>query len=248
MVNVMSLIKKTFITNHNFMHLLLFLFLIGTNISYAENKTLVRSIDFSQQPDGDARAWLLERGYLMKLDADDFELKFKNGQLNIKTSDSKASLFVLKLKPENYIADVSSIEIEWGVLKHPDGANWEEENNRVALAFMFFFGTEKISSGLPFQINSAPYFISPFIGFKEQKGKTYIGKLYKKGGRYICVATTDGSEKLIKSSLDINPEYMNLFNTDIIPPITGIAFQMNTNDTQGGAHAFIQKLNFYSNK
>jgi len=244
----MSLIKKTFKTNHYLIYLLLFIFLVSTNISHAENKTLIRSVDFSQQPDGDARAWLLERGYLLKLDADEFDLKFKNGQLNIKTSDSKASLFVLKLKPENYIANVSSIEMEWGVIKHPDGANWEEGNNRVALAFMFFFGTEKISSGLPFQINSAPYFISPFIGSKEQKGKTYTGKLYKKGGRYICVATTNGSNKLIKSNIEVNPEYMNLFNKDKIPPITGIAFQMNTSDTEGGAHAFIQKLNFYSSK
>ena len=111
---------------------------------------------------------------------------------------------------------------------------------------MFFFGTEKISSGLPFGINSAPYFLSPFIGLKEVPGKVYTGKLYQEGGRYLCVAVSEGSEEVIHSTIIIDPRYMKLFNKDKIPPLTGIAFQMNTLDTQGGASAFIRKLDFYS--
>jgi len=39
-----------------------------------------------------------------------------------------------------------------------------------------------------------------------------------------------------------------VFNKNEIPPITGIAFQMNTKNTQGGAHAFVRKISFYSEK
>lgn len=128
----------------------------------------------------------------------------------------------------------------------PEGANRENGNNRVPIAMMSFFGTEKISSGLPFGINSAPYFLSPFIGLKETPGKVYKGKLYKKGGRYICVAITDGSSEVIRSTIKIDPRYLKQFSKNSIPPLAAIAFQMNTKDTEGGAHAFIRKLNFYA--
>ena len=219
----------------------------GVGSSFAEKK-LVHSIDFSKQPEGDARPWFEKRGYLMKLDASDIDVTFKNNQLNLATNEPKTGIFGLKLKPENYLADVTSIDIEWGVVKQPKGADWETGNNRVPIAFMFFFGTEEVSSGLPFGINSAPYFLSPFIGLKEQPGKAYLGKLYREGGRYICVAVTEGSEKLIKSTIKIDPRYMKLFEKDEIPPITAIAFQMNTMDTEGGARAFIRKLSFYSDE
>lgn len=243
----MNKINIRFKTKYCVQHLLLLLLLTASSISHAGN-VLVHSINFSDQPEGDARPWFLEKGYLMKLDSDDIELTFKNKQLNLKTSESKAGIFGLTLKPENYLTDITSIEIEWGVIKQPEGADWETGNNRLAIAFMFFFGTEDVSSGLPFGINSSPYFLSPFIGLKEKPGKVYTGKLYKEGGRYICVAVTKGSDKHIKSTLKVNPRYMKLFDKDEIPPITGIAFQMNTKDTKGGAHAFIRKLSFYSDK
>jgi len=234
-------------TKYCIQSLLLLLLLTAVSISHAAN-VLVHAINFSDQPEGDARPWFLENGYLMKLDSDDIELTFKNKQLNLKTSKSKAGIFGLTLKPENHLADITSIEIEWGVIKQPQGANWDAENNRLAIAFMFFFGTEEIGSGLPFGINSAPYFLSPFIGQNEKVGKVYMGKLYKEGGRYICVAVTKGSDNLIKSTFKIDPRYLKIFDKDKIPPITGIAFQMNTRDTKGGAHAFIRKLSFYSDK
>lgn len=208
---------------------------------------LIHSIDFSKQPEGNAIPWFEKRGYLLKLDAYDLDLSFKNSQLNIETTDEKTGIVGLQLKPDNFLQNVRFIEIEWGVVRQPKGADWENGNNRVPIALMFFFGTEKISSGLPFGINSAPYFLSPFIGLNEQSGKVYTGKLYKEGGRYICVAVTRGSDEVIKSRVKVDPRFLKLFSKDQIPPITGVAFQMNTLDTEGGAHAFIRKIDFYSN-
>ena len=227
--------------------LLLLFFYTVSGVCHAERE-LIHSVDFTTQPEGDAHPWLEKRGYLMELDAQDINVVFKNKQLNIEAEGAQSAIFGLKLKPENYLADISFIEIEWGVVKQPTGADWEAGNNRVPIAFIFFFGTEEVSSGLPFGINSAPYFLSPFIGLKEQKDKVYLGKLYQKGGRYICLATTPGSEELIKSTIKTDPLFLKLFKKNEIPPITAIAFQINTKDTQGGAHAFIRKLRFYSDK
>jgi len=223
-----------------------FLLFISVDLCLAKGG-LVHSIDFSKQPEGDARPWLEKKGYILELDASEIDVKFHNNQLNLETIEEKVGIFALKLAPENYLKNITSIDIEWGVIRQPEGADWENGNNRVPIALMFFFGTEKISSGLPFGINSSPYFLSPFIGHKEVPGKVYTGKLYKEGGRYLCVAVSDGSEEVIKSTIKINPRYMKLFKKGKIPELTGIAFQMNTEDTQGGASAFIRKLDFYSN-
>ncbi|RLA21987.1 MAG: hypothetical protein DRQ62_08650 [Gammaproteobacteria bacterium] len=222
-----------------------FLLFISINICQASG-SLVYSIDFSKQPEGDARPWLEKKGYLLKLEASEIDITFSNNQLNLETKEEKIAIFALKLAPENYLKNITSIDIEWGVTRQLVGADWENGNNRVPIALMFFFGTEEISSGLPFGINSAPYFLSPFIGHKEVPGKVYTGKLYKKGGRYLCVAVSDGSSKIIKSTIKIDPRYMKLFNKRKIPPLTAIAFQMNTEDTKGGASVFIRKLNFYT--
>ncbi|WP_428353318.1 hypothetical protein [Methyloprofundus sp.] len=231
---------------HQFRYLVLIALLANTHICIA-GKTLVHSIDFSSHSDADALPWLKKKGYIFKLDANDIEVTFKNKRLNFATTQEKAGIFGLQLAPDNYLQNITSIEIEWGVVRQPVGANWESGKNRVPIALMFFFGTEKISSGLPFGINSAPFFLSPFIGLKETPGKAYIGKLYKKGGRYICMATTEGSEEVIKSTIMIDPKYLEHFHKHKIPPLTAIAFQMNTKDTKGGAHAFIRKLKFFAN-
>lgn len=223
------------------------LLLIAMSGSVKAGTTLVHSIDFSKQPEGNAIPWFEQRGYLLKLDAYDLGVSFKNNRLNLETTEQKSAIIGLKLNPKNYLKNVTSIEIEWGVVRQPKGANWENGNNRVPIALMFFFGTEKISSGLPFGINSAPYFLSPFIGLNEQSGKVYTGKLYQEGGRYICVAVTQGSDEIIKSKVKVDPRFLKLFSKDEIPPITAVAFQMNTMDTKGGAHAFIRKIDFYSN-
>lgn len=228
--------------------LLMLAFMSVSNIVLAGDDRVIHTIDFSNVQEGDAQKWLINQGYVLKLDAESLDMQFKNNRLEIETEEEIAGLVVLKLKETNWLPDVSRIDIEWGVTRHPEGANWEQGYNKVSIALMFFFGEEKVNSGLPFGINSAPYFISPFIGNREVDGKTYTGNLYKKGGRYVCVAVTQGGGELIKSSLKIDPRFLNEFNKEAIPAITGIAFQMNTQDTESGAKSFIKKITFISNK
>jgi hypothetical protein len=106
------------------------------------------------------------------------------------------------------------------------------------------FGMKKLSSGLPLIAPRVPTFLCPFIGEKEKVGKTYLGKLYKKGGRYYCVSNR-GDGSLIKTNFDIQKHYFEAFETKV-PALTAFAFQVNTQNTKGGAKSFIKSLTIYS--
>ena len=205
---------------------------------------VIYSIDFSQQSDGSAIGWLKQNGFILALHADKLNPRFENHQLVISTDDTLAGIIGIKLDDDKQLQDVERVEIEWGVSRYPDGANWEQGNNRVAVAVMFFFGTEKLSSGLPFGINAAPYFFSPFVGKAEPSGKMYLGKLYKKGGRYFSIAPPEVSTGLFTTDFEVHERFQKTFNKKKVPPISGVAFQMNTEDTKGGAIASIRRIAF----
>lgn len=219
----------------------------GISVVYAESK-VIYSMDFGRHEGNDAPTWLKKRGFDMLLDADRLHLTLENGGLKISTDESLAGMFALKFGKEDHLPEVTHVVVEWGVNRFPKGANWDEGTNRVPVAIMFSFGDKKLSSGLPFGVNAAPYFLSPFIGEKEQVGKMYTGKLYEEGGRYFCVSNGGPPVgKTIATKFEVEDRFKEVFQQDKTPPITGFAFQMNTDDTEGGAEAFIQKIVFYSN-
>ena len=227
------------------MRITLLLLLILTLVPpvIAERKELYR-LDFSEQKDGDATEWLHSRGFEFILDAGELSLKFDDGRLIIKTNEEIAGIIGIRFTDESKLNNIGSATIEWGVKKFPKGANWENDNNRLAIGIFFMLGTDKISSGLPFGINAAPYFLSPFIGEKEQLNKRYLGVLYKKGGRYYCVANKSSSDTVV-THFDIDQTFQKEFNKPT-PALTAFGFQMNTNDTKGKAKAFIKRIIFYS--
>ena len=67
--------------------------------------------------------------------------------------------------------------------------------------------------------------------------------LYKKAGRYYCVAHKKGIT--IKTNFKIDQKFQQEFNKKT-PPITAFGIQMNTVNTKGGAKAFVKKITFYS--
>lgn len=201
------------------------------------------TIDFSQQPDGSAIDWLKQNEFILELDAEKLNPRFENHRLVISTEDSLAGIFGIKTDTKN-ISNVESVQIEWGVSKFPEGAEWEKGNNRVAVAMMIFFGTEKLSSGLPFGINSAPYFFSPFVSKADPPGKMYLGKLYKMGGRYFSIAPPESSSEIFITDFEVRQRFITIFEKKEVPAVSGVAFQMNTQDTQGGAVAAIRKVLF----
>jgi len=206
-------------------------------------KTLKR-YDFTSESDGDATAWLRKNGFEKKLDADALKPRFEGGSLVLSTMEKTAGLLGKEFSPAEYLQGIKKIRVEWGVRRYPIGADWGRGINRVPIAVMVTYGTERFPSGLPFGIQDAPRFISAFIGYKEIEGRSYVGKYWKEGGRYVCVASGDRSGDTIVSELELEERFKATYRQISTPPITAFAFQMNTEDTTGGAEAFIRKVEF----
>ncbi|SFK24183.1 hypothetical protein SAMN05216302_1002129 [Nitrosomonas aestuarii] len=230
---------------YRFVTFIVYILLFPVSSVFA-NERIIHVIDFTGQENGSAVSWLKREGFEFELKANKLNPRFENDALVISTQDEVAGLFGLKFAQQDFVHDVKRVEIVWGVNKYPDGADWNNGINSVPIAVMFSFGTEKLSSGLPLGIKAAPYFLSPFIGKEEDQDKMYVGKLWRKGGRYFCVASGDQTGQTIITDFEVDERFKSTFNHDNTPPITAIAFQKNTRNTQGGSEAFIKKITFLS--
>lgn len=206
--------------------------------AHAETHVIHR-IDFTGQPDGDATEWLKENGYEFKLDADELNPRFENGRLVLETDSETAGLFAREFTLEG----VKSIRITWGVDRYPQGADWEDGNYRVPIAAMISFGEEKISSGAIY-VPNAPYFIGLFLGENEQEGKAYTAKHYNKGGRYYCTPCGAPAGETVTTEFNLDEAFQQQFDESPTPPVTSFGFQMNTKDTEGGARAYLETVEF----
>lgn len=208
---------------------------------WAENPLgkVVYILDFSGQANGDAKPWLKANGFQFKLDAADLNPHFSHKRLVLETSDEKAGYFVKRVNLPN----IKGIRIFWGVDRYPQGADWERGIYRVPIAVVISFGEKKIDSG-SFYIPDAPYFISLFLGEKEKSGRAYTGKYYKKGGRYFCEPCGVPPGGTVVTEFDLEGAFKFQFGQPKMPPISSFGFQMNTEDTRGGAHAFLKKVEF----
>jgi hypothetical protein len=204
---------------------------------------VVYALDFTNQPSGSALPWLKEQGFQFKLAFEALNPRFENGALALSTERPQAGLCGRTFAKGEELQGVERLRIAWGVSKFPQGADWEHGINRTAIAVMVTFGHERISSGLPFGLFAAPYFISPFIGEKETADKIYTGKFWRKGGRYVCVKCPNPGAAII-TDLNVDRLFKSLFGKTVTPPVTAFAFQMNTKNTEGNAAAFIKKIEF----
>lgn len=216
------------------------------NTALLADEKVIYTIDFTGQRNGSAIPWLQDKGFVFELDANKLNPRFENDALVISADNQVAGLFGLKFEPNEFIHGAKRARIIWGVNKYPEGANWENGVNSVPIAVMFSFGTKKLSSGLPLGIKAVPYFLSAFIGEKEGLGKMYIGRLWKQGGRYFCVATGGQSGNVITTDFEFDRRFKRVFKQKKTPPITAFAFQKNTVNTVGVSEAFIRKIIFLS--
>jgi len=200
-------------------------------------------LDFSDRADGDAKSWLQTNGFQFKLDADDLNPHFSHQRLMLESSDEKAGYFVRRMN----LPKVKGIRLIWGVDRYPQGADWERGIYRVSIAVVISFGEKKIGSG-SFYIPDAPYFISLFLGEKEKSGRAYTGKYYKKGGRYFCKPCGVPPGETVVTEFDLEGAFKSQFGQSKMPPVSSFGFQMNTEDTRGGARAFLKKVEFLGDK
>jgi hypothetical protein len=200
---------------------------------------VIFTLDFSDQADGDAKPWLKANGFQFKLDTDDLSPHFSHKRLVLETNDEAAGYFLKRVNLPN----VKGIRIFWGVDRYPQGADWEQGIYRVPIAVVISFGEKKIDSG-SFYIPDASYFISLFLGEKEKSGRAHTGKYYKKGGRYFCEPCGVPPGETVVTEFNLEGAFKFQFGHPQVPPISSFGFQMNTEDTRGGARAFLKKVEF----
>lgn len=222
---------------------LLLLVMLVCQAATLDAAEVIHSFDFTTQQSGSALPWLKQQGFQFKLKFEALNPKFENGALVLSTERPEAGVAGYIFAEGEELARVERLRIVWGVSKFPEGADWERGINRTALAVMVSFGHERISSGLPFGLFAAPYFISPFIGAREIEGKIYTGRFWKKGGRYVCIKSPNPGETVV-TDLNVNLLFQKVFDKKVTPPVTAVGIQMNTKGTEGKAAAFIKKIEF----
>jgi hypothetical protein len=203
---------------------------------------LVYAQDFSTQPDGNALPWLKGQGFEFKLGFEKLNPRFKSGALWLSTQKEETGMCGISFPKGKDLPPAKRLRLTWGVTTFPAGADFERGMNRMSLGVLVSFGHERLSSGLPLGVGAAPHFICAFLGAKEPAGKTYTGKYWKTGGRYVCAnCVTPGVAQV--SEFDLDSLFQSLFQKPA-PPISGFAIEMNTKDTDGKASAFIKKIEF----
>lgn len=200
---------------------------------------VIASFDFTQPSKEDASEWLKQQGFEFKLSAEDINPHFQNNRLVLETSGQYAGLIAKEVN----IKGVDRVRITWGVTEYPEGANWGEGVYRVPIAVMLSFGDKTVDSG-SFFVPDTPYFIGLFLGEHEQEGRAYKANYYREGGRYFCQPCGSEPGKEVTTTFDLDKALKNNFDISSQLPITSVGIQMNTTDTEGGAKAFIEKIEF----
>lgn len=194
---------------------------------------------FTESPDGDAVSALREQGYEFRLSAEELDLRFADRGLVLETDSERAGLIAREVNIEN----VDRVRITWGVNEYPEGADWEAGVYRVPIAVMISFGDKAIDSGSLLMPN-APYFVGLFLGEKEQEGHAYKAEYYHEGGRYFCEPCNPEPGETITTVFNFDEVLEEQFDISTALPVSSVGIQMNTNDTQGSAKAFIQEIEF----
>lgn len=201
-------------------------------------------IDFSDYKEGSIDEWLEKKGFKFERGATDrkkldFDVS-ENGLILEAKKRLRGYLVNEKVDLEEY----SSVRIEWGIIKYPEGASYEKKVNNDALLVMIFFGYDKISSGC-FAIPNCPYFIGLFLSKEDEVNKAYKGRYFRKGGRFVCVGNPEPGETVI-SEFDLITAFQKYFEKDEVPLISGIVIEVDTSNSAGGgvAAAYIKRIEF----
>jgi len=201
-------------------------------------------IDFSDYENGSVEKWLEAKGFNFERDARDRKkLDLEVGEEGL-ILDIRNSMLGVILNEGVDLEEFTSIRLEWGVLDYPEGASYEQGVRNEALMVIVFFGYDKISSG-HFLIPNTPYFIGFFLGREERIGEGYVGRYFKKSGRYVCLGNPIEGKTVI-SEYNLVEAFKRKYEKDEVPLISGVALTMDTTKAknQGKARAFIKGIEF----
>lgn len=207
----------------------------GTKLAAADD--VAYSLDFAKAS-GNPVSYLNQQGFVLKKDADELSLSFRNGALELAPPSPILGVII---NDSLHIKNFSKIRIEWGILQYPGGASYEKDVNNEAIMIYVFFGHKKLSSDSMFIPNS-PYFMGLFLGQHDVPGKMYVGHHFTTGGRFVCVGAPKVGET-VTTEFDLKPAFRKYFNQAEVPFISGISLEVDTSYLDNGqAKAFIKKI------
>jgi hypothetical protein len=200
------------------------------------------ALEFSDYAGGAVEDWLRAKGLGFEEAAksrDLLHLAVGDGALILEAREALRGFLV---KDALEVQPFSTVRIEWGVLKYPAGASYEKGVRNEAIMVFIFFGTERLSSG-HLLYPDLPYFIGLYLCETDELHKPYTGKSYQEGGRYVCVGNPPPQTTVV-SEFDLRRAFQAYFAKDDVPPISGIAIEVDTSSSGDGgtAAAFIKRL------
>ncbi|MCF6149934.1 MAG: hypothetical protein E3K37_14870 [Candidatus Kuenenia sp.] len=218
----------------------------GNNLKKQDNEKvqeLKYVIDFSDYQGGSVRKWLESKGLYCEGAAKyhpEIEFSIQDGMLFIETKQPVRGFLVLK---DINLPEVSKVRIEWGIVKYPKDATFENGNRNQALALYVFFGLERLPSG-HFMIPDLPYFISLFLSEADKINVPYKGRYFHSGGRFVCVGNPELNETVI-SVFDLAGAFQTYYEKESLA-ISGLCLEVDTTTTKGGgkAEAYIKRIEF----
>jgi len=228
--------------------------LVFSGTGYCENgdkrtttktlQTVNYLLDFSDYKSGPIDSWLKEKGFKFERDAQDRKKLDLDVNENGLVLGAKKAMFGIMVNEGVDLDKFSSIRLEWGINKYPEGASWEKNVNNETLTVIVFFGYDKVSSG-HLLIPNSPYFIGFFLGREEVVGKSYVGRYFKKSGRYVCLGNPKTGE-LVTSEYDLVSAFKQEFKRNKVPPISGVALAIDTTKAKDGgkAGAYLRSIEF----
>jgi len=214
----------------------------------ADSTKPIYVVRFDDYQEGSEEDWLMGKGFQFEQDAkrrDRIALEVGDGRLVI---EAKRRAFGIMPDEAVNVPTFSSVEIDWGVDKFPEGASYEQGVRNEALMVIFFLGDERQPSGAMF-IPDSPYFIALFLCHGDDRvDHPYVGSYFKKSGRYVCVARP-APGAMVTTRFNLLEAYRSNFDKegDDDPAISGIALALDTKKADGGgkASAFIREIRFF---
>ncbi len=212
-------------------------------VAKASEYQLVHEIDFTKIT-GEPRKGLIEQNFsLEKGFKDDDKVGFDKADKGL-VVEVKKPVMGVALNDKVKLKDVTMVEIEWGVEQYPEQASWENNINREPLMVNFFFG-EKVKAD-KFFLPDSPRFIGAFLCQNDKTNHPYLGKHYRDSARFVCLDSPPVG-KVVVSRFEVGPAFKKWFNTDDLPPLTGIGMEVDTSGLDNGtSKAYLKKISFFA--
>ncbi|MFO1057028.1 MAG: hypothetical protein U1E53_08685 [Dongiaceae bacterium] len=201
-------------------------------------------VTFSGYGSGPVLDWLKGKGFVPKKDADSpglIALAVRDQALVLEAKKKALGL----LMNETDIAGVRRIRIEWGVDAFPAGASYDKGARSEAIMVYTFFGKEKQPSG-SILVPDSPYFIGLFLCQDGRTDHPYTGRFFKAGGRYVCANVVKAGQTVV-SEFDIGQSAETYFNLHSLPPVSGFAIGIDTDNAKSPAtaKAYIKSITYF---